>query len=113
MDQREDDSIGTLAARALADARAYAEAELAYWKALALSRLADARAALVLVALVFLLANAAGIALVVGLVLILSPLIGPAAATGIVVVVALIAAAFVARAALHRIRRATRPKDAP
>ncbi|RYD62584.1 MAG: hypothetical protein EOP58_12940, partial [Sphingomonadales bacterium] len=70
MDDRDDDSIGTLAAQAVADARAFADAEIAYWKTLALARLGDARAALILGALVFLLANSAAIALIVGFVLI-------------------------------------------
>lgn len=113
MNERDDDSIGALAAQAVADARAFADAEIAYWKALALARLSDARAALVLGALVFLLANSAAIALIVGLVLILSPHVGPAAATLIVVVTALGAAALAGRAALARYRRAVRPRNMP
>ncbi len=113
MDDRDDDSIGTLAAQAVADARAFADAEIAYWKTLALARLGDARAALILGALVFLLANSAAIALIVGFVLILSPHVGPAAATLIVVVTALTAAALAARAAFQRYRRAVRPRNTP
>ncbi len=113
MDDRDDDSIGTLAAQAVADARAFADAEIAYWKTLALARLGDARAALIFGALVFLLANSAAIALIVGFVLILSPHVGPAAATLIVVVTALTAAALAARAAFQRYRRAIRPRNTP
>lgn len=113
MDDRDDDSIGALAAQAVADARAFADAEIAYWKALALARLEDARAALILGALVFLLANSAAIALIVGLVLILSPHVGPTAATLIVFVTALAAAALAARAAFKRYRRAIRPRNIP
>lgn len=113
MDDRDDDSIGTLAAQAVADARAFADAEIAYWKTLALARLGDARAALILGALVFLLANSAAIALIVGFVLILSPHVGPAAATLIVVVTALTAAALAGRAAFQRYRRAIRPRNTP
>jgi membrane protein implicated in regulation of membrane protease activity len=113
VDDRDDDSIGTLAAQAVADARAFADAEIAYWKTLALARLGDARAALILGAIVFLLANSAAIALIVGFVLILSPHVGPAAATLIVVVTALTAAAFAARAAFQHYRRAIRPRNTP
>jgi hypothetical protein len=113
VDDRDDDSIGTLAAQAVADARAFADAEIAYWKTLALARLGDARAALILGALVFLLANSAAIALIVGFVLILSPHVGPTAATLIVVVTALTAAALAGRAAFQRYRRAIRPRNTP
>lgn len=113
MNERDDDSIGALAAQAVADARAFADAEIAYWKALALARLSDARGALILGAVVLLLANSAAIALIVGLVLTLSPHVGPGAATLIVVVTALGAAALAGRAALVRYRRAVRPRSMP
>lgn len=109
----DEEGVGTLIARAVADGRAYAEAEIAYWRALAIDRLADARAAALFGVVVLLLAQAAAIALIVGLVMILTPHVGPALATFIVVLVALGAAALFARAALRRFRRATRPKDAP
>lgn len=117
MDERhepdEEEGIGALIARAVGDGRAYAEAEIAYWRALALDRLADARAAAVLGIAVLLLAQAAAIALIVGLVMILTPYVGPGLATLIVVLAAAGAAALIARAALRRFRRAARPKDAP
>ncbi len=114
MDERnEDESIGTLAARAVADARAYADAELAYWKALALDRMGDARAAIILGGIVFLFAQAAAIALIVGLVLILSPHVGPGLATLIVVFAALAIAGLAGAAAFRRYRRATRPRHKP
>jgi hypothetical protein len=109
----EEEGIGTLIARAVGDGRAYAEAEIAYWRALALDRLADARAAAVFGVAVLLLAQAAAIALIVGFVMILTPYIGPGLATLVVVLVAAGAAALLARAAIRRFRRATRPKDAP
>jgi hypothetical protein len=109
----EEEGIGTLIARAAADGRAYADAEIAYWRALMLDRLVDARAAAVLGIAVLLLAQAAAIALIVGLVMILTPYVGPGLATLIVVLVAASAAALFARAALRRFRRATRPKDTP
>ncbi|HEY0621878.1 hypothetical protein [Sphingomonas sp.] len=117
MDERhepdDEEGIGTLIARAVGDGRAYAEAEIAYWRALALDRIADARAAAALGIVVLLLAQAAAIALIVGLVMILAPYVGPGFATLIVVLVAAGAAALFAHAALRRFRRATRPKDMP
>jgi hypothetical protein len=109
----DEEGIGTLIARAVGDGRAYAEAELAYWLALALDRLADARAAAIFAVAVLLLAQAAAIALIVGFVMILTPYVGPGLATLIVVLVATGTAVLFARAALRRFRRATRPKDAP
>jgi len=115
MDERpqDDDSIGTLVARALADGRAYAQAEADYWKAFAQSRLGDLRAAIVFGGIVLLLGQAAAIALIVGLVMTLTPHVGPGLATLIVVVVASGAAALFARAAWRRFRRATRPRKEP
>ncbi|MEG3179931.1 hypothetical protein [Sphingomonas sp. LT1P40] len=116
MDERQEDSddgVGSLIARTFADGRAYAEAELGYWRALALGRLADARAAAIFGMVVFLLAQAAAIALIVGLVMIFTPYVGPGMATLIVVLVAGSAAAVFAFAALRRFRRATRPRNTP
>lgn len=115
MDERpqDDDGIGTLIVRALADGRAYAQAEADYWKALTLSRMGDLRAAAVFGGIVFLLAQAAAIALIVGLVMMLTPHVGPGFATLIVVLTASVAAALFARAAWQRLRRATRPRNDP
>ena len=117
MDERhepdDEEGIGTLITRAVGDGRAYAEAEIAYWRALALDRLADARAAALFGIAVLLLAQAAAIALIVGLVMILTPYVGPGLATLIVVLVAAGAAALFAWAALRRYRRVTRPRDEP
>lgn len=115
MDRRddEDSGVGALIARAIGDGRAYADAEIAYWKALALDRLADARSAAIFMIVVLLLAQAAAIALIVGLVMILTPRVGPGLATLIVVLVAGIVAALLGRIAYNRFRRATRPRSEP
>ncbi|MCP3731775.1 phage holin family protein [Sphingomonas sp. MG17] len=115
MDERneDDNGIGALVARAIADGRAYADAEIAYWRALVLDRVADARAVAMLGIVVFLLAQAAAIALIVGFVMILTPHVGPALATLIVVLVAAGAAALFARVAIKRFRRVTRPRSEP
>lgn len=109
----DEEGIGTLITRAVGDGRAYAEAEIAYWRALALDRLADARVAALFGIAVLLLAQAAAIALIVGLVMILTPYVGPGLATLIVVLVAAGAAALFAWAALRRYRRVTRRRDEP
>ncbi len=111
--QEDDDGVGTLITRAIADGRAYAEAEAAYWKAVALDRMSDARAAALFGIGVLLLAQAAAIALIVGLVMILTPHVGPGLATLIVVLAATGAAALFAWAAYRRFRRATRPRREP
>lgn len=112
-DRNEDDGIGALVSRLVGDGRAYAEAEIGYWKALAVDRVADARTAAVLGIAVLLLAQAAAIALIVGLVMILTPHVGPGLATLIVVLTTGIAATLLARAALTRFRRATRSRNTP
>lgn len=108
-----DEGVGALIARAMADGRAYADAEIGYWRALALDRLADARRLAIFGVAALLLVNAAAIALIVGLVLTLEPLVGPGLATLIVVLLTAIAAGLFAWAALKRIKRVTRPRDQP
>ncbi len=113
MDERneDDDGIGALAARAIADGRAYADAEIAYWRALALDRLGDAKVVAILGIAGFLLIQAAAIALIVGLLLVLAPRIGPGPATVIVVLISAGMAALLGWAAVKRLRRVTRPRD--
>lgn len=109
----EDDGIGALAARAIADGRAYAEAEIAYWRALALDRLGDAKLAAIFGFSALLLVQAAAIGLIVGLLLVLTPLVGPGLATLIVVLAGLGAAAVFGWAAYQRVRRVTRSRNEP
>jgi hypothetical protein len=109
----QDDGIGALAARALADGRAYAEAELGYWRALALDRLADVKAAAALGIAALLLVNAAAIALIVGLLMALTPLVGPLLATLIVVLITLALAGLLGWLATRYFSHATRPRGEP
>lgn len=115
MDDRDQDEegVGALIARAVADGRAYADAEIAYWRALALDRLADVRGLAIYGVVALLLVNAAAIALIVGLILTLSPLVGPGLATLIVVLVAAAAAGYCGWAGLKRFKHATRPRNQP
>lgn len=111
--RNEDEGVGTLISRAIADGRDYANAELAYWRTLATDRLADAKSAAVLGVGALLLVNAAAIALIVGCILMLAPLVGPGLATLIVVLVAAAAAGLLGWAALKHVQRLTRPRGEP
>lgn len=87
--ETEDETIGELLTRLAGDAKAYGNAELAYYKALVRERLRAGRASLWMGGVAIGLAQAAAVALVVGLVMTLTPLVGPGFATLIVVTVAL------------------------
>lgn len=115
MDERngDEESIGALIGRAIADGRAYADAEIAYWRALAVDRLADVRGVAIFGGVALLLINAAAIALIVGLILSLAPLIGPGLATLVVVLAAAGTAALAGGLALKHLRRVTRPRNQP
>ncbi len=114
MDERnEDEGVGALISRAIADGRDYADAELAYWRTLAVDRLADAKSAAMLGIGALLLVNAAAIALIVGCVMMLAPLVGPGLATLIVVLVAAAAAGLLGWLAVKHVRRLTRPRGEP
>ncbi len=79
-------SIGELLQQLVDNGRAYADAEIGYYRTLLRSKLRDARSMLWMGAVAMALALAASVALVVGLVLTLAPLVGPGLATLIVVV---------------------------
>lgn len=84
-----DESLAALFARLAEDGKGYARAELGYYRALAASKLQQARRGLVLGLCALVVALAGAIALVVGLVLTLATLIGPGLATLVVVAAAL------------------------
>jgi len=84
-----DETIGELLTRLADDAKAYGNAELAYYKTLVRERLRAGRTSLWMGGVALALAQAAGVALVVGLVITLAPLVGPGLATLIVVAVTL------------------------
>jgi len=84
-DGEREESIGDLVGRLATDARAYAEAEVGYYRALALQKGREAQAGFFLAIAALLVAIAAFVALPVGLILVLAPLVGPLWATLIVV----------------------------
>ena len=101
----QDEGIGALLGRLVEDGKGYARAEIAYYRALAADKLAEARAGALLGGAALLLALAAAVALVVGLVLTLATLVGPGWATLIVVTLALALAGLLGWLAYRRFRR--------
>lgn len=92
----EEESVGTLISRLVAEGRSLAQAELTLVKAKAGERVGAYRSAAIFFGAAGVLALAALIALLVGLELTLAPLVGPGGATAIVVLVTLAIAAVLA-----------------
>ena len=88
-EQQEEESIGALIGRLVEDGKGYARAEIGYYRTLAMSKLGEARAGLILGAAALVIALCAVTALIVGLILSLSTLVGPGLATLIVIAGAL------------------------
>lgn len=100
-----EEGLGELFGRLVEDAKAVGSAEIAYYRALAQSRLDDVRASLWMGAAAATLMMAAFVALSVGLVLTLIPLVGPGFATLIVVGVCGGAAYLMGRLAWRHVKR--------
>jgi uncharacterized membrane protein len=107
----DDPGIASLAMRTVEDAKRWGRAEVAYYKALAGERGADAGVAAGLAFAAWTIGQAALVALLVGLVLTIAPATGAGVATLIVVAVALVIAAILGFVALGRFRRAMRGGD--
>jgi len=101
-------SVIALVRQLVADGRVWAKAELAYYRALAGERMADAKLAAIFGIAALVIANAALIALLVGGILILLPLVGAFWATVLVIVFALAVAAALGLSALDHAKRAAR-----
>ncbi len=99
-------SIAELAARLIADARAWVQAEIALLKCRGGTLAGALRTAVILLVVALVLASLALIALAVGLVLALATLVGPGWATAIVVVALLAAAGLCGWLGIGRIRQA-------
>ncbi|AOH84790.1 hypothetical protein AWL63_13275 [Sphingomonas panacis] len=87
-----DDGIGTLISRLVEDAKAFAFAEIAVYRARLMKAVADYRAAAILGVAALILAHAAVIALLVGIILSVAQALGPIWATVITVGGALLVA---------------------
>jgi hypothetical protein len=109
-EQPDDKSIGELLQQLVENGRAYADAEIGYYKTLFRSKLRDARAMLWMGAVAMALALAAAVALVVGLVLTLAPIVGPGFATLIVVAAFLAIAGLLGWLAWTRVKRIFKEK---
>ena len=88
----DDEPIGEAFAQLTEDAKAYASAELAYYRALAIAKAKDGRDAAALGSFALLFAFAALVAVAVGAVMVLAPVIGALAATAVVFVVSMVLA---------------------
>lgn len=105
-----EDSIGALIGQLVADARGYAMAELAIYRAKATAWLGEAKFVAIYAVVAIVLANAAIIALFVGLLLTLAPRVGPGWATVIVVGGTLALVGLLGWLALRHIRKLGAPK---
>lgn len=103
--EAQEESIGALVGRLVEDGKGYARAEIGYYRALAASKLGEARAGLILGTAALVIALCAVTALLVGLILALSTLVGPGFATLIVIVGALVLAALLGWLAYRHISR--------
>ena len=106
-------SIAALFSRLIDDAERFVRAEIRLYRAEFLSRVGEARVAIMLGVIALLLAQSAVIALVLGLLLILRHPLGEIWATIIVVVVSLGIAALLVRIAIAKVRAITEIKDTP
>ena len=100
-----EESIGTLIGRLVEDGKAYARAEIGYYRTLAAAKLSEAKAGLILGAAALVIALCTVTALLVGLILSLTPLIGPGLATLAVVFGALLLSGLLGWLAVRHIQR--------
>ena len=107
----DDNSIAALFSRLIDDAERFVRAEIRLYRAQFLSRVGEARTAIVLCVVALLLAQSAMIATVLGLLLILRRPLGEVWATILVVVVSLGIAALLVRIAIAKVRRITNIAD--
>ena len=106
-------SIAHLFSRLIDDAERFVRAEIRLYRAQFLSRVGEARIAILLGVIALLLAQSAIIAMVLGLLLILRHPLGEVGATIVVVIVSLGIAALLVRIALTKVQKITEIKDKP
>ena len=109
----DDNSIAALFSRLIDDAERFVRAEIRLYRAQFLSRVGEARTAIVLGVAALLLAQSAVIATILGLLLILRRPLGEVGATIVVVVVSLGIAALLVRIAIAKVRKITDFRDTP
>lgn len=101
-----DDGVGATIVQVAEDAKAYAGAQVALYKAIATARLRAAKSGIVLGLVAAVLALAALVALLVGLILSLATLLGPFGATAVVVIATLAIAGLLGWSASGKLSRA-------
>ena len=106
-------SIAALFSRLIDDAERFVRAEIRLYRAEFLSRVGEARTAIILGVVALLLTQSAVIAMVLGLLLILRHPLGEIWATIVVVVVSLGIAALLVRIAVAKVQAITEIKDVP
>jgi len=112
-EEHDRDSIAALFSRLIDDAERFVRAEIRLYRAEFLSRVGEARSAIVLIVVALLLAQSAMIATVLGLLLILRQPLGEVWATIIVVVLSLGVAVLLVRVAIGKVRKITDMSDTP
>jgi hypothetical protein len=98
--------LGDTIVQVVDDGKAYAAAQVALYKALALARWRIAQGGLIFAAVAAVLGLSAVTALLVGLILSLAPLIGPLGATAVVILATLVIAGVLGWLAARRIGEA-------
>jgi hypothetical protein len=101
----QEEGIGELLTRLAEDGKGFARAEIAYYRTLATSKLAEAQTGLILGVTALVIALSALTALLVGLILTLETLVGPGLATLIVILAALAVAGLLGWLAYRHFRR--------
>ena len=87
--EQHEEGVGELFGRLVDDGKAFARAEIGYYRALAAVKAGQANGGVILIVAAVLIASACITALLVGLILSLATLVGPGLATLIVIVSAL------------------------
>ncbi|HEX4693373.1 phage holin family protein [Sphingomonas sp.] len=107
----QDESIPTLVTRLIDEGEEFVRAELRLYRARVLSRVDEARNAIILAVIAFSLAQAVLVAALVGLLIVLRPLLGPGGATGVVIVLGLALAGLLGFMAWRQLLKATEIKE--
>ena len=112
-EEHDSNSIAALFSRLIDDAERFVRAEIRLYRAQFLSRVGEARTAIVLGVVALLLAQSAMIATVLGLLLILRRPLGEVGATILVVLLSLGTAGLLVRFAIAKVRKLTEFPDKP
>lgn len=110
---QEESSIGALLSQLVDDGENFVRAEIRLYRAQAIARLVEARAAIAMIAVAAVILLASAIALLVGLIFILAPYLGRAGSVALVIGLSLVLAWILVRIAAAKLRKATDPDASP